>query len=304
MDFNDIINSMRVGDKSVIAVAAAEDDAVLSSVVQARQRGIATAILCGNKHEIKSVAKRIDVDISAFEIIHANNGIEAAKMAVTLVRQGTAKMLMKGLIQTADLLRVVLDKENGLRGEAMSRKGALLSHVAIVYSPILGRRVIITDGAMVPYPTLQNKVSMIENAVRAAKGIGIETPKVAPMAAVEVVNPEMPATLDAAALTVMSQRGQIRDCIIDGPLAMDLALSKEAAIHKKVKSPVAGEADILLFHNIEAANSVAKTFTNAGDSFFGGVIMGAAAPIVLASRSDSDQSKLYSIACAASISNI
>jgi len=180
----------------------------------------------------------------------------------------------------------------------------LLSHVSIIESPVLDRMLLLTDGAMVPAPGLKEKVSIVENAVLAAKGLGIENPKVAPLAAVEVVNPNMPVTLDAAALTVMNLRGQIRGCVIDGPLAMDLAISKEAVSHKKIASPVAGVADILLFHNIEAANSVVKTFTNAGKSVFAGLVMGASAPVVLTSRSDSDQSKLYSIACAAMISDI
>ena len=317
MEFEKLMSGLKAGNRhSVIAVAAAGDEAVLKAVAEARERGIADAILCGDKGEIESIAENADIRLSDFEIFPADDSVAAARAAVSLVRGGKANMLMKGQVQTADLLRAVLDKESGLRGRPGGSGGsggpsgtggmggpgdALLSHVAVVDSPILNRAIIITDGAMVPYPSLKNKVSIVENAVRAAKGLGVETPKVAPIAAVEVVNPDMPATLDAAALTVMNLRGQIRGCIIDGPLAMDLAISRDAARHKKIDSPVAGEADILLFHNIEAANSVAKTFTNAGKSIFAGIVMGASAPIVLTSRSDSDQSKLYSIACAAMI---
>jgi phosphate butyryltransferase len=155
---------------------------------------------------------------------------------------------------------------------------------------------------MVMYPDLKAKAELINNAVAVAEGLGIRNPKVAPLAAVEFINPDMPATLDAAILTLMNRRGQIKGCVVDGPLTMDLALSKEAARHKGVVSEVAGCADILLFHNIEAANNSVKTFTYAGNCLFGGVVMGAAAPIVLASRSDSQESKLYSICCAALIS--
>jgi phosphate butyryltransferase len=160
---------------------------------------------------------------------------------------------------------------------------------------------LLTDAAMVSYPDLSAKVKLIENAVLVAIGLGIETPKVAVLAAVETVNPAMQATIDAALLTMMNQRGQIKNCIIDGPLALDLAISKEAARHKGITSDVAGQADILLFHNIEAANSTLKTFTNAANCMFGGVVLGAFAPIVLTSRSDSEENKLYSLACASNL---
>ena len=299
--FETIVDSFNGSGSGTIAVAAAGDDAVLKAVSHAYERGVAKAILCGNKHEIESIAEENSIDISSFEIISTENNIEAAKAAVALVREGKANMLMKGLIQTADLLRVVLNKESGLRDESSQRKDMMLSHVSFIWSTYLKRMLLLTDAAMIPYPGLNEKVIIIENAVQAAKGLGIYNPKVAILAAVEVVNPKMPATVDAAELKEMNQRGEIRDCIVDGPLAMDLIISKEAARHKKVVSPVAGEADIIVFPNIEAGNAVAKTFTNATDSSFAGVVMGASVPIVLTSRSDSDQSKLYSIAVAAKI---
>lgn len=278
-----------------LAVAAAEDDFVLRAVAEAYKRKIATPILCGNKDKIKTLADRLQIDISPFKLVPASSDKESAQAAVSLVRHGNADMLMKGLLQTSDLLRAVLDKENGLRSDEV------LSHVSILHSPVLKRIILLTDAAMIPYPDLKAKVHILKNAVKAAKGMGINSPKVAPLAAVEVINPAMPATIDAAALTVMNLRGQLKNCVVDGPLAMDLAISLSAAEHKGLVSKVAGKADILLFHNIEAANSALKVFTIAGGCLFGGVIMGATAPIVLTSRSDSDQSKLYSIACAASI---
>jgi len=297
MEFEAIMNKMRLSSRKTVAVAAAEDEYVLETVSQAYERGIAVPVLYGRRSEIEKLAEKSRLDISRFELIDAGDVKKAALEAVSAVRRGEADILMKGMIQTADLLRAVLDKEKGLR------TGRVLSHVGILNSPILNRVLLITDGAIIPYPDLSMKVQMIHNAVAAAEGLGISCPKVAVLAAVEVVNPEMPATVDAALLTMMNRRGQIKDCIVDGPLAMDLAISPEAAEHKKVRSEVAGKADILLFHNIEAANSTLKTFTIAGKSLFGGVVMGASAPVVLTSRSDSPQSKLYSIACAAMISD-
>jgi len=294
LDFESIIGRVKPNKMKTVAVASAEDDLVLKAVAAAHKMGIAAPILCGDAAVIKDIANKEGLDISAFEIVHTEPS-EAARTAVALVREGKAHMLMKGLLQTSDLLKAVLDKENGLRGNG------ILSHISILHSPILNRQLLLTDAAIVMYPDLKTKVKLIENSVYAAAGLGIGCPKVAVLAAVELINPDMPATLDAACLTSMNRRGQIKDCIVDGPLAMDLALSGEAVRHKGIDSQVAGKADILLFHNIEAANSALKVFTHAGNCLFGGVVIGASAPIILTSRSDSDQSKLYSIACAASI---
>jgi len=292
LDILHIIEQLMPEKPKTIAVAAAEDDVVLEAVTKAFEYGIAIPVLCGNSIKIKSIAQEKNINISKFEIIDTKN---PANTAVSLVREGKADMLMKGLLHTAELLRAVLNKEKGLRGQG------ILSHVSILHSPILNRMFLLTDAAMVMYPDLKTKIELVRNAVTAAHGMGIGSPKVAPLAAVEVVNSDMQATIDAATLTIMNQRGQITDCVIDGPLAMDLALSEEAVRHKGINSPVAGNADILLMHNIEAANSTLKAFTVGGNCLFGGIIMGAAAPIVLASRSDSEKSKLYSIACASSI---
>lgn len=275
-----------------MAIAAAEDDTVLKAAVKAYHGGLVLPILCGNEKKIKEIADTHQIDISPFEIIHCETSREAVSAAISLIRQNSCRILMKGLVQTAELLRAVLDKENGIRGEG------ILSHVSILDSPILKRRFLLTDAAMVTYPDLKMKAELIRNAVRAAAGLGIQNPKVAVLAAVEVVNPDMPATLDAAALTAMNRRGQISGCIVDGPLAMDLALSEDAAHHKGVSSEVAGRADILLMHNIDAGNAVLKAFTLGGNCLFGGLVMGARVPIVLNSRSDSDNSKLFSIECA------
>lgn len=278
-----------------VAVAAAEDGVVLQAAWEARSRGVALPVLFGDTNGIKKAAQESGVDIAGMEIVHTGNEEQSARQAVHWVRQGRADMLMKGLLQTADLLHAVLNKQDGLRGPG------ILSHVSIACSPGLGRRVLLTDAAMVMYPDLQTKVRLIENAVKVAHGLGIKLPKVAALAAVEKVNPGMPATLDAQQLTKMSHSGEIKGCVVEGPMALDIALSAEAAQHKSVQNEVAGQADILLFHAIEGANSCVKMFSVVDKALMGGVVMGALAPIVLTSRSDSANSKLYSMACAAAV---
>ena len=205
-------------------------------------------------------------------------------------------MLMKGLLETSTILKAVLNKEVGLR------TGRLMSHVAVFEIPVFDRLIFITDAALNMYPDLKAKVDIISNAVSVAHSLGIKNPKVAPICAVEVVNPDMPATIDASMLSKMSERGQIKGCVVDGPLAVDNALSEEAAQHKKINSPVAGKADILLLPNIEAANVMYKTLTYTTNSKSGGIIVGASAPVVLTSRADSPESKLNAIALAALVS--
>lgn len=295
MEYERVVGDLRTGNKKRLAVAGAEDTYVLRAVQAAAARGIVTPLLCGDADKIKRAAGAAGVDIAGWPVLDTSAEADSAAEAVRLVRQGEADMLMKGLMQTATLLRAVLHKESGLRG------AGILSHVSVLHSPRLERMLLLTDAAIVPYPDLKTKAALVGNAVRAARGLGMEMPKVAALAAVEVVNPDMQATMDAALLAVMNRRGQLGGCVLDGPLAMDLALSPEAAAHKGIVSDVAGAADILLLHNIDAANSVLKTFTIAGGCLFGGIVMGASAPIVLTSRSDSAQSKLYSIACAAAI---
>ncbi len=296
MAHNNITNVSVCSTPRGMAIAAAEDETVLNAAVKAFKRGLVIPILCGNEKKIKEIADTFRIDISPFEIVHCETARESVFAAISLIRENRCGILMKGNVQTAELLRPVLDKETGLRGEGF------LSHVSILDSPILERRFLLTDAAMVTYPDLKMKVELIKNAVRVAAGLGIQNPKVAVIAAVEVVNPDMQATVDAAALTAMNRRGQILGCIVDGPLAMDLALSEEAARHKNVQSEVAGRADILLMHNIEAANATLKAFTYGGNCLFGGLVMGATVPIVLNSRSDMDDSKLFSIECADAVS--
>ena len=291
-DFIEKLKTMRPDTPRTVALASAEDIDAMRAVCRARDMGFVRAILCGDKDKIKSLATESGLDISDFEIVHCETDIDAAHTAVELVRVGRADILMKGLVHTADILRAVLNRDTGIRGDG------ILSHVAILYSHVFKRTLFMTDIAMVMYPDLETKVNLINNAVNFAHHMGVDMPRVAPLCAVETLNPKMQATIDADNLRQMNERGEITGCIVSGPIAFDIAVSKSAAKKKGVTGPIAGDADILLFHNIEAGNNTIKAMVQFGDWIFGGVVLGARAPIVLNSRSDSDLSKLYSICCA------
>jgi phosphate butyryltransferase len=283
-------------EKKVISVAVAHDKPVLEAVCEAVKLGIVDAILVGDKEKIVTIAEKEKLDIDNMRIVDEKDEVKAAAKAVEFVSQGKAHYIMKGLLGTSTLLKAVLNKEAGLRGKG------LLSHVMIYDVPSYHKLIFLTDGGMVPYPELKDKIEIVNNAVKVAHAVNIENPKVAPICAVEVVNPSMQATLDAAALSQMNKRGQIKGCIIDGPLGLDNAVSKEAAEHKGIVSDVAGDSDILLVPNIEAGNFLGKSLTYFANGVNAGVIMGAKCPVVLVSRADSAKSKLYSIALGAIIS--
>ncbi len=291
-EFLQILESMRPVKMHTISVANATDANVLMSLQTAYNMGFANAILCGDETQIKSVAQQNNINISAFEIVNCTDELAAAKTAVSLIKKGRADILMKGLIHTADILRAVLNRDTGIRGDG------ILSHVSVLYSPKLQRKLFLTDIAMVMYPDLDKKVQLIKNAVSVARNMGIACPRVAPLCAVETVNPAMPATLDAQALYEMNLHKEISDCIISGPISFDIAVSPDAAMIKNYDGPINGNADILLFDNIEAGNNTIKSMVQFGDWIFGGIIVGATAPVIINSRSDSDISKLFSIACA------
>lgn len=279
-----------------LAVAAAADAEVLTAVSKAKEIGLINATLIGNKDLIEAISKDNNIDISEMEVIDEKNDMKAAIIAVSLVREKKADFLMKGMLKTSEILKAVLNKETGIRGKG------LLSHVMLYEVPNYHKLIFLTDGGMVPYPTLEEKAGIINNAVTLAHALGIKEPKVAPICAVEVVNAGMQATLDAAVLTQMNKRGQITGCIIDGPLALDNAVSKAAAEHKNIKSEVAGDVDILLVPSIESGNFLGKSLTYFADAKNAGVVIGALCPIVLVSRADSMDSKLYSIALGSIVS--
>ncbi len=279
-----------------IAVAAAEDEPVLKSLKAAMQNGIASPVLVGDKNEIKKVADLIDFDLSNIEIIHNDKGAnESAKIAVSVVKNGEADILMKGFVSTGGLLKAVLDKENGLR------KAEILSHVAFFESPYYHKLLCLTDAAMNIAPDFDTKVHILNNAVEACHKIGITLPKVAVVAALETVNPKMEATVHAALLKEMNVNNQLQGCIVDGPFAIDIAVNKEAAAHKGIVSEVAGDCDIILVPDIEAGNMLYKALNFLGGAVCAAVIMGASVPIVLTSRSDTETSKVRSIALAAAM---
>ncbi|SFN95310.1 phosphate butyryltransferase [Proteiniclasticum ruminis] len=290
--FSEIYEKIKGSDRQrVIAVAAAEDEPVLQAVTKAKELGLCNAVLVGDEEKILSLLSELSLE-NTFKIIGEKNPAKAARIAANLVREGECDILMKGLVDTKSLLRAVLDKETGLA------TGNLISHIAAFEVPGYDRMLFVTDAAMNTYPGLKEKVGILTNAVSFVKSLGVETPKVAGICAVEVVNEAMQATVDAAMLSKMNDRGQIKGCIMDGPLALDNALSVEAAEHKGIKSPVAGHADILLMPNIESGNVLYKALTYTTESKSGGVLLGAKAPVVVTSRADSFESKVNSIAMA------
>lgn len=279
--------------KKTVAVAVAEDHEVIEAVAKAIKLQLAQFRLYGNQEKIMGMLQEHGLQTSEHvEVIAAMSSAEAAELSVKAVRNGEADVLMKGNIPTANILKAVLNKEWGLR------KGSVLSHVAAFEVQNYDRLIFVTDAAMNIAPDVTQKAAIIQNTVEVAQAIGIDLPKVAPIAAVEVVNPAMQATIDAAMLTQMNRRGQIKDCIVDGPLALDNAVSQIAAEHKGIVSDVAGKADILLVPTIEDGNVLYKSLVYFADAKVGAMIAGAKAPIVLTSRADSAETKVYSLALA------
>ena len=286
----------RSHERKRIVLAAAHEEHALAALVSADKQHIVEGILVGNQKKIEAIANAHDFDLGVFHIINEPDNDQAAAIAVRMIRNKEASILMKGNMATKGLLSAVLHKEHGLRSEA------LISHLALfqvsTYHKILG----ITDAAMNIAPDVHDKASIINNAVAYLRKLGIETPKVAILSAVEMVNPDMKSTTDAAILVNMASRGQINHCIVDGPLALDNAISLESARIKGIVSQVAGDADLLVADNIEAANSLYKSLIYFAGASCAAVILGASAPVVLTSRADSDETKLNSIALAAAIS--
>lgn len=296
--FDELFSKLGGVAKKKVSVAVAQDEPVLEAIKAAKDRGITDAILVGDKEQIKISANKIGMDLTQFEIIDELDVRKAALLAVELASTGRADMVMKGLVDTATFLRCVLNKEVGLR------TGKLMSHVAVFEVENFDRLLFLTDAAFNTYPDLKAKVDILNNAVKVAHACGLERPKVAPICAVEVVNQDMPATIDASLLAKMNDRGQIKGCIVDGPLALDNALSEEAARHKNISGPVAGKADIFLLPNIESANVMYKCLTYTSRSKNGGLLVGTSAPVILTSRTDNFETKVNSIALAALVASV
>ncbi|CEO36825.1 phosphate butyryltransferase [[Clostridium] sordellii] len=288
--FNDVIRYAKERGPKTISVACSQDKEVLIAVDMAKKEGIANAILVGDIEKTNSIANELNIDLSGYDLIDEKDLTQASLKAVSLVSEGKADMVMKGLVDTSIILKAVLDKEVGLR------TGKVLSHVAVFDVNGYDRLFFITDAAMNLAPDLQTKKQIIENACIVAHALDIEEPKVAAICAKEKVNPKMPDTVDAKELEDMCKNGEIKGCIVGGPFALDNAVSEEAAKHKGMDNPIAGKADILLAPDIEAGNILYKSLVFFAESKNAGVIVGAKAPIILTSRADSEETKLNSIA--------
>ncbi|MDV8113700.1 phosphate butyryltransferase [Bacillus sp. BAU-SS-2023] len=288
--FNDVIKYAKERGPKIISVACSQDKEVLIAVDMAKKEGIANAILVGDIEKTKEIAKELNIDLDGYELIDEKDLAQASLKAVSLVSEGKADMVMKGLVDTSIILKAVLNKEIGLR------TGNILSHVAVFDVKGYDRLFFITDAAMNLSPDLQGKKQIIENACVVAHALDIENPKVAAICAKEKVNPKMQDTVDAKDLEEMCANGDIKGCIVGGPFALDNAVSEEAAKHKGMSHPIAGKADILLAPDIEAGNILYKSLVFFSETKNAGVIVGAKAPIILTSRADSEETKLNSIA--------
>ena len=296
--FDEIVEAVRDYPVRKVAVACADDASVLEAVREARRLRIAEAVLIGDARRIQEVAREAGMDLPPGTVVDIADDIEAARQAVAMVSRGDAEIVMKGYLHTDDFLRAVLDRESGLRA------GVLMSHVFVCELRDQDRLLLITDSAMNIAPDLEAKAEVALNAVHLAHILGIDCPKVAVLAAVELLNPAMPATIDATCLHTMSERRQFSPpCIVDGPFAFDNAISVVAAQHKGITGEVAGQADVMLVPDIEAGNILVKSFVYLAGGRIAGVIVGASAPVVLTSRADSADAKLMSIALAVYMSN-
>lgn len=276
-----------------MVLAASEDAHSLCAIAEAAEQEIIRPVLIGDMEKTSGLAEILNLDISKYELIQAATPVEAVTQSVKMVHDGKADVLMKGKVGTSDMLKCVLNKDYGLR------TGKLLSHFAYFEVETYHKLIAVTDVAMNIAPNLSEKISILNNAVMILNNLGINTPKVAVLGAVEKVNTDMNATLDAALLSKMNQRDQILNCIVDGPLAFDNAVSVESAKHKEIKSEVAGDTDLLLMPDIEVGNVLYKTLVFFAKAKVASMIVGASAPIVLTSRSDSEQAKFDSILLAA-----
>lgn len=272
------------------AVAHPCDEASLRGAIEAADLGLLIPTLVGPQGKIKTIAKQLGIDVSRYEIVDAPHSQAAAEVAVRMVREGRAELLVKGSLHTDELMSAVVAREIGLR---TARR---ISHCFIMDVPTLDQAIIITDAAVNIFPTLEDKVHIIQNAIDLAQALGKPQPKVAILSAMETVNTKVPSTVEAAALCKMAERGQIVGGILDGPLALDNAIDLKAAKIKNIESPVAGQADILVAPDLEAGNVLAKSLTFLADADAAGIVLGARVPIILTSRADSVMTRLASAA--------
>lgn len=294
-NFEELIQAnRRTKTTKAVAVAAAEDRHTLEAACRAKKNNIAEPILVGDKDQIIAGLAAINEQISDYQIFHTKTAADAAAKAVSLVNEGKADFLMKGKIQTADLLHAVLDKDQGLS------TGRVMSIIAFFQLPGYHKLLAITDGGMMMYPNLDEKIQIIQNAVGVYHAFGILNPKLAVLTAIENVNPKMPETVDAAALKHMNIVGEITGCIIEGPISYDLAMSREAAMLKCYESPVSGDPDILIVPNISTGNILSKALVVSAGAIMAGFVIGAKVPVALTSRGSSAEEKYLSLVLSAS----
>jgi phosphotransacetylase len=289
-----IIDVLKERPKKRMAAAWANDSHTIAASYEAVKIGIIDAILVGDKAIIEKTCKDNNIDSSVFTIVHCDTDLKSAAKAVDIINKGEADFLMKGLISSDKYMKAILNKETGLMNP-----GAILSHVTVIEAPNYHKLIIFGDVAIIPLPDLTQKIAITNYVIKTAQLLGIEVPKVAILAISEQVLPKIPSCMDAAIIVKMSQRGQIKGGMIEGPLAMDLIVDKESAEIKGVKSEVCGDADCIVFPNIESGNVFYKTQTKMCGAELGAIVMGARVPCVLSSRGDSEKTKLYSIALAA-----
>ena len=275
------------------AVAHPCDESSLRGAIEAAEIGIIRPLLVGPRNKIEEVAKTAGLNIAPYELIDAEHSHAAADMAVQLAREGRAELLMKGSLHTDELMAAVVRSGTGLRTERR------ISHCFIMDVPNLDRPIIVTDAAINIFPTMEDKMHIIQNAIDLAHSLAIEKPKVAILSAMETINPKLQSTIEAGALCKLADRGQITGGVLDGPLALDNAIDLDAARIKKIESPVAGKADILVVPDLEAGNMLAKSLSFMADADAAGIVLGARVPIILTSRADSVLTRLASCAVAA-----
>lgn len=296
-NFKEMADLVKAGpEKKRLVLCCAHDEHSLDAVYEAYREGLIVPVFVGKEDEIKKICAEHSFDFGDVKIYNEDDDVEAAKTAVRLIREGEGDFLMKGRMQTSDLLRQVVNKETGLQC------GKIMSHVGLFQVPNYHKVVVLTDGGMLLAPDLEQKVKIISNAVEVLHSLGYDDPKVAVMCGAEVLNKKAIESVDAAELKEMNRRGEITGCTVEGPISYDIALSKEIAEFKKFDSPVAGEADVMVMPSMAAGNMVGKSWTVSGGGMMAGIIVGAKAPIVLVSRGSSAEEKFYSIALAAAAS--
>jgi phosphate butyryltransferase len=294
-NFDGLEAMVRGVPKRKAVVAAAQDGHTLEAVIRASQEGVIDHILVGNRRGILAVCEKLGAAVQADAIVDAEGETDAAEKAVALIRRGEGDFLMKGKLETAVLMRAVINKEAGIRGDSA------MSHVAFFELPVYPKLLAVTDGGMIPYPTFDQKEIIIKNAAGLFQTLGYRTPKIAVLAASETVNERMPETGDAKTLKERGGRGELGDCFVEGPVSLDLALSGESAAIKGYESPITGDADILVVPNIACGNILGKSLIYAGNAKMAGCIVGAKVPIVLTSRGATAEEKRLSILLSAAL---